>query len=944
MAIKKVKLPNNTVVDINDARIPGVDSTPTSGSTNVVTSGGVQAALTNGSVTKVGTATVGASNRPIYLNAGTPTVTNPGGAFLSWGGQNFSGAYGPIDAAMVDELGACRTMFFPASKTTIEYSTDSGSTWTDYGASNVQKVALFSSGTSLVIGKNTTAGGGGATKMLRITMSPYGSLYTTLNKFVIYISTSGSSGCYCTIRAKTQTNVENNVDTWVTFADQVPITGWSGYNVINTSSLTTYGNASNKSSQYGLVQFIFGCTGSGSGSYNGLVVQKIMGFGGVGWTTPSQMAKIGHLYYYDSDQNAGFPNIIYPLSSGNALGTSAYRWRLYGTTSDFSSSVTASSFIKSGGTSSQFLKADGSVDSNTYATTSQLPAAPGTLNTTATTAQSTSSSEALSGSITLHKVAKTGTYSDLVGKPTIPSAPGTLNTTATSAQSTSSSEALSGSVTLHKVSKTGSYNDLNNKPTIPSAPGTLTTTSTTSLSTATSEALTGGINLHKVSKTGSYNDLNNKPTIPSAPGTLNTNNSTAQTASSSEALSGTINLHKVSKTGTYSDLIGKPDMPLAVYFHPGKQILYFFKSTSDRDSFIANQSQTSLVIFSTSTEPYIDFVDSNANSVCASTWGDGTGITKTQAKSASNSSLNTAFYGNTNITSFDEFQYFTGITQINGANTSTVANQRGFANCTNLRSITFPRSLIALGHYCFSNCTNLERIKIQSIITNQYVGVFYGCNKLTRVDVPYLDIWLNSASSCFEGSKDGHIFVDGAEIINAIIPGSITNIRSNAFYYCKRITSVTFPSTCTSVASNAFYGCEGLYDIVWGGVTEIGQYAFRECFGLPETLVLPSTLTIVGNGSFYDCYSVKTYDVGSGCTSIASSAFQNTNPRTTVRTFIIRATTPPTLGHQNAFWPLARLNKIYVPYGKLSAYQSATNWSGLSSYLAELNSNGTIPG
>ena len=45
-----------------------------------------------------------------------------------------------------------------------------------------------------------------------------------------------------------------------------------------------------------------------------------------------------------------------------------------------------------------------------------------TLNTTATTAQSTSSSQALSGNVTLHKVAKTGTYSDLIGTPTIPAA------------------------------------------------------------------------------------------------------------------------------------------------------------------------------------------------------------------------------------------------------------------------------------------------------------------------------------------------------------------------------------------------------------------------------------------------------------------------------------------------------------------------------------------
>ena len=102
----------------------------------------------------------------------------------------------------------------------------------------------------------------------------------------------------------------------------------------------------------------------------------------------------------------------------------------------------------------------------------------GTLNTTATTAQSTSSSESLSGSVTLHKVAKTGTYSDLIGTPTIPSAPGTLITNATSGQSASAGEAMSGSITLHKVSKTGSYSDLLNKPTIPTVPAISTNVAT----------------------------------------------------------------------------------------------------------------------------------------------------------------------------------------------------------------------------------------------------------------------------------------------------------------------------------------------------------------------------------------------------------------------------------------------------------------------------------
>jgi len=197
----------------------------------------------------------------------------------------------------------------------------------------------------------------------------------------------------------------------------------------------------------------------------------------------------------------------------------------------------------------------------------------------------------------LATVATTGSYNDLLNTPPIPAAPGTLITNNTQAQTASASEDLSGTINLHKVSKTGSYNDLNDKPsiptvynntvtiqangtsvgsfnlnqnsdktiniTIPAAPGTLNTNNTGAQTANSSEDLSGTINLHKVSKTGDYNDLLNTPPIPSAPGTLITNNTQAQTASASEALSGTINLHKVSKTGSYNDLNDKPTIPAA---------------------------------------------------------------------------------------------------------------------------------------------------------------------------------------------------------------------------------------------------------------------------------------------------------------------------------------------------------------------------------------------
>lgn len=58
-----------------------------------------------------------------------------------------------------------------------------------------------------------------------------------------------------------------------------------------------------------------------------------------------------------------------------------------------------------------------SVVSSGTAVIPAIPSAPGTLVTNNTTAQTASASEALSGTINLHKVAKTGTYSDLIGTP-----------------------------------------------------------------------------------------------------------------------------------------------------------------------------------------------------------------------------------------------------------------------------------------------------------------------------------------------------------------------------------------------------------------------------------------------------------------------------------------------------------------------------------------------
>lgn len=235
-------------------------------------------------------------------------------ANLEWGGKNFTGGYGCIDAAMIPDLGANRLAFGHAEGITVEYSTDAGKTWLDYGYSDIQKVGIFATGQYTTLGKAT------ATTitndcMLRITIDTKAfGVYTALNKFALLASANTTVGAYCTIDA----SLKATPDVFVTFADKIAFYGGPNWNIINTRDLITYGNTPNF--QYGLIRFTFGCT-SVTPEDGGISVQQILGFGGVGWKIPSNMAKHGHLYDYNNLQEVTFPaNVTAPNFIGKVNG------------------------------------------------------------------------------------------------------------------------------------------------------------------------------------------------------------------------------------------------------------------------------------------------------------------------------------------------------------------------------------------------------------------------------------------------------------------------------------------------------------------------------------------------------------------------------------------------------------------------------------------------
>ena len=96
------------------------------------------------------------------------------------------------------------------------------------------------------------------------------------------------------------------------------------------------------------------------------------------------------------------------------------------------------------------------------------------------------------------------------------------------------------------------------------------------------------------------------------------------------------------------------------------------------------------------------------------------------------------------------------------------------------------------------------------------------------------------------------MFANCPGIESIVIPGTVTDIESYAFYGSKNLQKVTLPESLTSIGWNTFQKCTGLTNVmIPDSVTVIGQEAFAECTNL-ETVTLPSNLERLEERAFYN--------------------------------------------------------------------------------------------
>ena len=274
-----------------------------------------------------------------------------------------------------------------------------------------------------------------------------------------------------------------------------------------------------------------------------------------------------------------------------------------------------------------------------------------------------------------------------------------------------------------------------------------------------------------------------------------------------------------------------------------------------------------------------------------------------------------------------------------------------------------------IGRWAFWGC-DITSIHFPSSITMFENGVFGNVSNLQSVYIPNLEAWFKIYFNGGAFDRDfrdtnplciaKHFFVNGEEIIDLIVPPTISKINNGLFYGFKGIKSLTLPDHCTEISTytfcfcynlqnvnlsdnlrkiddHAFYGCSSLTSIkipntVWyigkyafsktkithlkisgNYLAKINQGAFSGCSKLQQ-VVLPDNLIEIDYGAFENCKELSSIHIPNSVTKIGEKAFKNCEKLTSI-------TLPSSIkfdrynNGENAFEGCKSLQTVYYPEG-----------------------------
>ena len=306
-------------------------------------------------------------------------------------------------------------------------------------------------------------------------------------------------------------------------------------------------------------------------------------------------------------------------------------------------------------------------------------------------------------------------------------------------------------------------------------------------------------------------------------------------------------------------------------------------------------------------DTFINFADYNVKAICIANWdtnGDGE-LSYEEAAAASN--IGTVF-SNSQITTFDELQYFTGITEI---------PSNAFSGCNILTSITipssvktigggafsgsgfttldFPEGVEEIGSYAFYGCGELESVHFPQTLKILGESVFWECGSLISIvvdkDNPYYESPNNKA--IVEIATKKLIFN-----LEPSIPYGTEIIGIEPFMVKEKPSTMIIPNSVKRICYRAFRGLDLTSLVLPEGIETLDDESLGFLCLDSSNLVIPKSVTSIGArllwGSRVKSLSVAegnpVYDSRDNCNAIVETA-TNTLIETTTNTVIPNSVT-----------------------------------------------------
>lgn len=330
----------------------------------------------------------------------------------------------------------------------------------------------------------------------------------------------------------------------------------------------------------------------------------------------------------------------------------------------------------------------------------------------------------------------------------------------------------------------------------------------------------------------------------------------------------------------------------------------------------------------------IVFADPAVKAICVAHWdtnGDGE---LSYAEAAAVKDIVGVFTNNTEIESFEEFRFFTGLQYLDAIGIEdTYTSNTVFYQCTNLKRIVLPSTLNQITTHAFSGCVSLTSITIPDSITAIGRSAFYGCSNLTEVTLPdglthigkyafyncglksinlpdglttigdgaFMDckdlsitLYISESISSAIGKGEGAFARTGIQSVIVDCSNSAQSAFKNAFkwgdstgqnsYETIKVVTIRNDSNMQySLLGYLFNGFSRLGSVVLPeGLKVLSYHCFWGCSGLKNTDFLPNSLVAIGNDAFHHCVGLTSAVIPEGVLSIRDYAFASCTELTNI--------------------------------------------------------------